>query len=296
MVDYIRNLCFCGGPTQDDYSELNAWFKKIHYFRCDGGIDGTSLKLLRDAFGPAMGAETMQGRSLLKRRGYAGDFEIIDDIYRQTISSNESLKRWDEYFHSQAAAKAVRNRKTYFISLLESLLRNHDSIRPLRILNVASGPCRDLAEFLSKHEDPAINFTCIDIDPDAIAFAKRLCAPWKDKIAFVQGNALRLRLPDEFDLVWSAGLFDYFDDRGFVLLLKRLLTFADKHHSQIVIGNFTEPNPSISYQAFGDWLLTHRRQDLLKELASRCRIASDQIEIDSEPEGVNLFLRIRQTA
>jgi cyclopropane fatty-acyl-phospholipid synthase-like methyltransferase len=103
---------------------------------------------------------------------------------------------------------------------------------------------------------------------------------------------LRLRLPDRYDLVWSAGLFDYFTDRGFAALLQRLLSFCKSGHGQLVVGNFTDPNPSAAYQAFGDWSLEHRSRELLLRLARDCDGAAEPMYVGSEPEGVNLFLHV----
>ena len=62
-------------------------------------------------------------------------------------------------------------------------------------------------------------------------------------MSFVQRNALRFRPQRTYDLVWSAGLFDYFEDALFVTTLSRLLkaTAAD---GELVVGNFSTQNPS----------------------------------------------------
>ena len=43
-----------------------------------GALDDGALRRVREAFGPALSPETLQGRGLAKKFGYAGDFEFLD--------------------------------------------------------------------------------------------------------------------------------------------------------------------------------------------------------------------------
>ncbi|WP_283439532.1 class I SAM-dependent methyltransferase [Pseudomonas panipatensis] len=75
--------------------------------------------------------------------------------------------------------------------------------------------------YLQGHAASHIHFECIDQEEKAIAYARTLLGG-ADVTLHMQ-NALRFRPGHRrFDLVWSAGLFDYLDDREFVLMLKVL--------------------------------------------------------------------------
>lgn len=286
----IKALCARGGPEPEQYATLASWFASVGQARAEGRLSHQDLGRLRAAFGPAMSAATMQGRSLLQKYGYAGDFEIIDEIYCNVVSEEPALAAWDRFYHAQGAPKAVRNRKTYFKQLVrEALAANPQGIG---VLNVASGPCRDIAEFFKETPEANVQFTCVDIDERAIVYAKDVCGRWLDRMTFVRSNALRLRLDKRFDLVWSAGLFDYFDDRGFKVLLAKLMKHAAPGFGQVVVGNFVNPSPSAVMQEFSDWFLEYRTEDQLVELATACGVSPDAIQVDREPEGINLFLRI----
>jgi hypothetical protein len=91
--------------------------------------------------------------------------------------------------------------------------------------------------------------------------------------------------PDYGDTV----IFDYFTDKLFVTVMKRLFGFL-VCGGELVIGNFSPSNPSRQYMEFSEWLLHHRSEDDLLELANRAGIPRTQTFIDSEPERVNLFL------
>lgn len=104
-------------------------------------------------------------------------------------------------------------------------------------------------------------------------------------------NALRFKPEREYDLIWAAGIFDYFDDAKFVSLLSRL-RMARKTDGEVVIGNFSTRNPSESYMRIFDWNLFHRDADQLRTLALAAGAPPAAIHIGQEPEGVNLFLHI----
>jgi hypothetical protein len=86
----------------------------------------------------------MQGFAYHKPHGYAGDFEIIDRIYQRYACSDEMLTRWDNFWQAHPAAQAVRNRTAYLISLVFKSVTERR--RPIHVLNLASGPSRDVYE------------------------------------------------------------------------------------------------------------------------------------------------------
>lgn len=236
---------------------------------------------------------TIQWHAWSKPYGYAGDFEIIDKIYTHRITPERPAKCWDQYFHQQAAPIAVRNRKTYFKNLLSAKLSKASS--PIRLLNIASGPARDLYELYdSLANKEHLTTTCVEMDLRAIDFAKTLNANYLDRITFVEKNIFRYTDDKIYDVVWSAGLFDYFDDRTFVRILGRMKGWL-REGGEIIIGNFNaEHNPSRDYmEILGDWYLHHRSTEQLRQLAIDAGFTSSSISLESEPEQVNLFLHIQ---
>ncbi len=287
---YIHALVARGGPRPTEDVEFDSWLVGIDASIRTGAIGDTELARLRSAFGVALSAGTMQGFALTKPHGYAGDFEIIDNIYRYRTSADPRLACWDRYFHDHAAAKAVRNRKTY----LHQLLDRHSAHREqCRVLKIASGPGRSMFEWLTAHPAAPISFECVEVDANAIRFAAALNHRFLDRITFVEKNALRYRPDGQFDLVWAAGIFDYFNDKVFVSLLARLIG-AVAPGGELVIGNFSDRNPSRPYmEVLNGWRLFHRSADHLRALARECGAPEERVTIGSEPEGVNLFLHIR---
>jgi hypothetical protein len=62
---------------------------------------------------------------------------------------------------------------------------------------------------------------------------------------------------------------------------------------EIIIGNFSVSNPTRAYMEKGvAWYLFHRTPEQLRHLALKAGMQEEQIEVKTEPLGVNLFLHI----
>jgi extracellular factor (EF) 3-hydroxypalmitic acid methyl ester biosynthesis protein len=290
-VNFIQALVARGGPTPKDYEAFDRWLHDIANEIEVGTVAQEQFDALLSQCGDAFDIATMQGFVRRKPHGYAGDFEIIDRIYRIHTNPDPKLANWDHYFHAQRAPKAVRNRKAYFLDLISTADRLH-SRADFRVLNLASGPARDLYEYLSLHSDSRCVFTCVEQDQKAIDYAQQLCRAYLHKIEFHRANVLRFQSTQRYDLVWSAGLFDYLNDKAFRMLLARFFDCIEEG-GQIVIGNFAPHNPTKHYmELIGDWRLIYRSADQLAVLALECGIRSDAVQVRHEPEGVNLFLHV----
>ena len=278
------------GPRFSEFHLLDEQIRRIYENPEEAGHVRTEVP---DA---ALSPETLQGHAYHKPYGYAGDFEMIDKIYTNHRTEREDLRRWDDFFQEQAAPKAVRNRARYLHDLLDRLHEKRSG--PIRVLNVASGPGRDIARYFERTGTSRLSVDCIDQDGRAIEYAEKLCAPWSDRIRFTRRNAFRLRTEETYDLVWSAGLFDYLDDRQFVFLGRRLLDSV-RPGGSLVLGNFTEENPSRGYmELFGEWFLNHRSPETLISLGGEISDDRDDctVSVGFEPLGINAFLSLTTSA
>jgi len=159
------------------------------------------------------------------------------------------------------------------------------------VLNLASGPCRDILEFYQQTNNLNYFFDCVELDNNAIAYAKELLGIYNTNVNFINENVFRFQPSTKYDIIWSAGLFDYFDDVTFEKILGRLITSNPK--AKIIIGNFSDSNPTMPYmEIIGEWYLNYRSAEKLKEIAINAGANEKSISIEAEPEGVNLFLNI----
>jgi len=182
-----------------------------------------------------------------------------------------------------------------FLIPLTLVLQKLKENKSVKLLNVASGPARDLLElYREKPVSKKLETLCVEMDNHAITYAKELTGAYDADICFINKNIFKFETEEIFDLVWSAGLFDYFDNKAFVYVLGKLKNWVSGQ-GEIVIGNFNKShNPSREYmELFGEWYLHHRSKEELIGLALEAGFNEAQLTIGNEPEQVNLFLHIK---
>ncbi|TDH28591.1 class I SAM-dependent methyltransferase [Segetibacter sp. 3557_3] len=289
-LSFLQNIIKKGGPETGEYAVLNTIFDDISADYKSGKMSEQEVQLLQEGFGDECMENTLHGHVKLKPFGYAGDFLIIDKIYREQVTTDQRFEKWDIFWNNHAAARAVRNRKDYFISMMTHKLVTNPS---LHLLNVASGPARDIAELYGTIDSAKLHTVCVEADATAINYAKELNASNASMVSFIHKNVFRFTPEDKFDVVWSAGLFDYFDEKVFIRLLTKFMSWT-KQGGEVIIGNFSNENPSRNYmELVGDWYLQHRSKEQLVELAIKAGANKEQIHVGQELEGVNLFLHVQ---
>jgi SAM-dependent methyltransferase len=288
-IAFLQNIISKGGPEKKEYDTLNHVFDTLSHEYKSGRLRDEEIAVLQEGFGDECLQNTLHGHIKSKPFGYAGDFLIIDKIYQEQVTEDDRFAKWDIFWNNHSAAKAVRNRKDYFIRTMINCI---SAKGPLRLLNVASGPARDLAELYQIINPTQMSTVCVEADKTAINYAKNLNEQHAKQIQFIHQNIFRYNAEEKFDIVWSAGLFDYFDDVVFTKLLRKFLSWT-KPGGEVIIGNFSVQNPSRNYmELVGDWFLQHRSADKLKALAKAAGAAENRISVGEESEGVNLFLHV----
>jgi len=282
MKKYIDNLLQKNGPEENDYDFVNNLIVEVER--------QNKAESFRKHIAPILNMSTLFGHSYLKPYGYAGDFLIIDRIYQKYVSSDSIYSKWDLFYHSLGASRAVRNRKSYFVEKLHSIRKKGG----FKILILASGPATDVFEYLCNSPDKSLHFHLLDFDKRAIDYAKDKNCGFKENLTYITANALKFNTTEKYDLIWSAGLFDYFNDKVFLHLLKSYKKNLSEH-GEMIIGNFSTANPTKSImEVVSKWFLNYRDENLLFDLACKAGVRKECICIEKEPLGVNLFLKINQ--
>ena len=112
-------------------------------------------------------------------------------------------------------------------------------------------------------------------------------------ISYNRINVLRFKPYKMYDLIWSAGLFDYFKDKHFIFLIRKYINCLSGD-GEFVISNFSTDNPTRKLmEVLSDWKLNHRSKSDLINIASAAGIEENMVRVDTEPLGINLFLKIR---
>lgn len=289
-ISFLQQIIAKGGPEKIEYDSLNKIFDHLSHDYKAGKMSQDELELLQQGFGDECMENTLHGHIKTKPYGYAGDFMIIDKIYREQVTNDQRFEKWDIFWNNHSAAKAVRNRKDYFIRTMTNHLKSNPS---MRLLNVASGPARDIAELYEVIKPTQLSAVCVEADKTAIGYAKNLNKTNAGQLEFIHQNIFRFSTKEQFDIVWSAGLFDYFEDSIFIKLLRKFISWTTPG-GEVIIGNFSVQNPSRNYmELIGDWYLHHRSEEELINLAIRAGAKRQNILVGKELEGVNLFLHVR---
>ena len=284
IEQFLSVLFAKNGPDKEDYQPI---------FDIVDSLNSEDIDKTRDLMKPILNPNTIIGFSYTKPFGYNGDFFIIEKIYQRYINQNSKYRKWDEYFHEFPAAIAVVNRKTLAKEIFQKL--NDEACGLSRnVLILGSGPVSETFEFFENNNDSPLLFDMIDLDKRAIAYAKTKSKKYLNSMTFYNKNVIRFVPDKKYDLIWSAGLFDYFKAKHFVYLLKKYYEFLNEG-GEMIIGNFNIENPSKKImEILGDWFLHHRSVEELKSYARQAGISEDNIDVFQEPLGINLFLRVRK--
>lgn len=298
----IRELAAKFGPKPEEYALFYRACVAFSAGRRSGEINNDMHRELMEDMGIAGTRESLMGHVYHKPYGYAGDFEIIDKLYTQHESDHPEVKRWDRCVQSLPSSRSVRNRGPYFASVLSEYVAGRSGSDPLHVTSLGAGPCRDVLHGFTRicqdrhltNGHTPLRATLVDMDERALAHGEKVLASHAGSCRFVRADVLRYRPEESVDLIWSSGLFDYFTDRLFTQVLRRLLTVVSPGGA-IVIGNFSDRFSGNGPMCFGDWNLVVRSPDKLRELAAAAGAMADQVRIEAEPEGLNLFLHIQRS-
>lgn len=250
-------------------------------------------------------------RSITKPLGYAGDYEMMNIIYRNTYEGEDLFSQvMNKVDCEGTAARAVRNRRTYLCRKMVNLVSGNASQSDLKIMSVACGPAHEFVDMLRGFEGKpfpfSIRFVAMDQDMMALEDARDRINPMVKgsphiSVHFEHDNIKRLivekgnhrDLYGGLDLIYSAGLFDYLSDRASNRLIHKLYSFL-KPGGLLIIGNFGLYNPQRFVMEYGaEWFLIHRGEYEFRMLAEDLP-GLPELSVEKEPEGVNLFLNIRK--
>lgn len=246
------------------------------------GADPALSAQWREQFLPAFLQAPFVERAFRKPLGYAGDFEMMNLIYRNMPEGEtplgRALHRWANSYRSAAA---VRSRRRWILQQMQEHARLRKS-DPYRILSLASGPATELSDlvyesFLADRAD----IRCIDQDVQSLAFARagllRAMAETGRQLPIsFSSRSVKALLSQggereeggERDFVYAMGLFDYLPDhvaRPLVTLLHDLLAPGGR----LVIGNYSRRADAQDFlDLVCDWRLLYRSLSEVYALAS----------------------------
>ena len=296
------------GRFQSEFNwEVNLVFRDIMNFEKENAAAGREDKVykLKNLFVKKIRKTFERGELtawiLKKPYGYAGDFKIIEDLYENNPRTTGFDRLFDNYVQMSAISVAVRNRKDDFKRFIEEFIKERRD-RPLVIMDLASGPCREIKELLSGDDGLCANvtFDCYDNDEHSLEFAAGVLDGHLN-VNLIKENAARIAFRKDiyslintrYDLIYSTGLFDYFEERMATKLianLRKLLVPGGVMIISDVRDKFS--NPSVHFMEWvGEWELVYRDDDNFRNIFFNAGFEKDEIAVQYEQQGILQYVR-----
>lgn len=273
-------------------------FSKI-LLNLDDEIRKQSVDFLRQKLNHIIYQSPFAERVYNKPLGYAGDYEMMNLIYRQENVGKTLFSRClHRYYIDEPAAQAVRNRADYLIGVITKTLEHADKRRPLRILSVACGPAMEWQKLLPQLGDnqQEVIVDLLDQDEQALMSTqnnlRRLGHQHNTAVKFQFINKAIKNIIGrgtdykEYDLIYSAGLFDYLSDPVASMAASKMFK-GIRPGGRLIIGNFSTDNPNqVGMEYALDWELIYRSE---KDLLELFRNVGGALRIEKENLDINLF-------
>ncbi len=234
--------------------------------------------------------------SFQKPRGYPGDADLIDFMYRQRQPPQQTTevgkKICSRLVESAPAAVSVRARAAHIAEAIDLLVEQVDQPR---VMSVACGHIRE-AELSTAIRDGRVQrLVGLDADPRSIATIRQRLGepPWLElHPADIVQLISRSVGGGDFDLVYSLGLYDYLPDpiaaRLTAALFKRLVPGG-----KLVVANFMPHLPGIGYmETYMDWMLIYRTCDQLASLVEGIDSQNALVQTSVDMTGNIAYLEI----
>lgn len=236
-------------------------------------------------------------RCFTKPKGYAGDATLIDYIYLKenlTEYTDDTSQKIHDAICQATSCDSVRERAKFFGNQISQLSKQKN--RKISAISIASGHLREL-DHVENFEDKVYHFIGLDQDADSNVEARR-SYPYKgltvldESIKYVLAGKLA---PESFDLVYSAGLFDYLEEKLAARMTRRMFDLVAPGGTMI-IPNFAKGIIERGYmETFMDWYLIYRDEmevyGFMKEL-DMTQVAS--WDIHGDKYGNILYLTVNK--
>ena len=246
-------------------------------------------------------------RAFFKPLGYAGDYETVNMMLRDPRTGPTTYAEViNSLYLLTGPAQAHRNRIIVLTDLLNrEAVRAKEKGNQFQVLNVGCGPAAELQKFIEQADTVDCRFTLVDFNRETLNYTK-------EKIEQLQGGGSKdvqvdyqqlsvhallkgasknnqQQQMDHYDLIYCAGLFDYFSDKVCSRLLKLFYQWLKPDGGTILVTN-VHPRNSSSYmmEHLLEWYLVYRDEPDMVRLFPG--VGKQRTFVDET--GINVFLEI----
>ncbi len=212
-------------------------------------------------------------RSFFKPRGYAGDPVLLDFYYGSPAAKPYVEKATDlgrdlfEYTTNTRVARALRRRREILAGLIDRVSYATDACR---ILTLDCGHLREAEICTALKQKKVDRFLAVDRDAESLKVVQETFGPLGVETAVSTVHDI-LEDPDHvgtFDLIYSAGLYDYLH-RGLAARVTEALFKMTRPSGSLLVTNMVHDLRDVGYmEAFMDWRLEYRDAQEMFSLTS----------------------------
>jgi extracellular factor (EF) 3-hydroxypalmitic acid methyl ester biosynthesis protein len=211
-------------------------------------------------------------------RGYAGDFETIEWLWRGENRAPIGTLGYALEAYALTAAIAQQHRNKVHLQarcVLEAAHRKADC----RVLSIGCGSSPDIRS-VAPHVPASATFVFCDSDEQALEFSRRATEGADVQRHFVHGIVPRVLRRLEplapFDLILAGGLFDYLPDRWLARTAGDAWNRLLAPGGRLVFTNIATGNPfRVWLEYMADWRLIERSE---LDVVRLCRDAEIPVE------------------
>jgi extracellular factor (EF) 3-hydroxypalmitic acid methyl ester biosynthesis protein len=219
--------------------------------------------------------------SFSKPRGYAGDADLLDIIYRHDSikplleGATELGSAICEFASQVSACRSVVYRRELIAGRIDEIAKARNGCE---VLAVACGHLREAELSQAVKSGSVARLVATDQDEQSLLVAQSYAMKIGDCV-----STERLSVKDfirkkhelgQFDLIYAAGLYDYLDAKTASRLTSRLFNLLNPG-GRLLLGNFLNGLWEIPYmETYMDWRLIHRNEDEIRAFASEIEPAT----------------------
>jgi extracellular factor (EF) 3-hydroxypalmitic acid methyl ester biosynthesis protein len=264
----------------------------------------------RRALHPYILCSPFAHRAYTKPLGYAGDFEMVNMMLQESKMDTLSVyaRIVDSYHVSATAPEAHRNRIDMLLKhiITEAGRVVGDEERTFRLMNVGCGPALEIQKFIKHHPVSSQSwFELMDFNESTLGYLEHRL---REKLS-QSGNSPQLKFSlksiddllqeanktstgghGQYDLVYCAGLFDYFSDQICRRLTSLFFSWV-RPGGSVVVTNVDPGNPNrFQMEHLLEWNLVYRDEQDMKRLVP----SGARYNIKKDMTGINIFLYLRK--
>jgi putative flippase GtrA len=198
-----------------------------------------------------LGADPLTAKIAAQLVGFAFTFLVLDRFVFPRPEAGRT--NWEEYYRKPAPT--ARWSRAIMRRTLVELMRRHAPARaPLSLLELGGGNSCFLDTVIS-----GVNvgtYTILDNSPEGMRLARARFAHYGDRVGYMLDDAFEAPLAGTFDIVYSVGLIEHFDDQA----MARLVGLHRQWVAEDGLVLIAVPTPTVFYrivrtaaEVFGIW-------------------------------------------